>query len=332
MKISYLQIALVMCAVGSAAPSFGQYAPPTSGGYRPPVYAPYAQPTMGRGVPQFMASRPMPTQVAPAVPSFRPVNPPSQATQRIMVASRTPNTASQGRAPAKVASAQTYQPSGGWVAPTASMGTSYGTAGYGAPGGYAQTGGYGAGQAPVAQGDSGPMPSGDCGGESGGCAPACGGGCGLCGCIGGCFRGCFHQCCCCLSGHTCCTPLKGTGDLVQHMPFFGTTHGYYYFRPYHVMHVFSQQELATRWGGDARNPYDNSMFERVYQQMGVDARSAQPTLGTVPSSVAPMMVPTYPTPVPAYQPAPAYQPMPQMAPATVIPSQPSTEYVPTPVR
>ena len=70
--------------------------------------------------------------------------------------------------------------------------------------------------------------------------------------------------------------------MVQHMPFFGTTHGYYYFRPYHVMHVFSQQELATRWGGDPRNPYDNTMFHRIYDQMGVEAKPKAPPVGAAP--------------------------------------------------
>lgn len=290
MKTTFLQIALAVCAAG-AAPSYAQYAAP-SGGYRAPVYSPSVQQPTGRGVPQFTAARPSNT-TAPAVPSFKPVNPPSQATQRILVASKTPNTP-----PAKVASQPTYQPSGDWAAPTPSMGSNYG-------------GGYAGGPAPVAQG------GGDCGCNGGGGAVSYGGGdCG--GCAPSCGLGCFRGCGCCLAGHTCCVPFKGTGDLVQHMPFFGTTHGYYYFRPYHVMHVFSQQELATRWGGDARNPYDNSMFEKVYQQLGVDARSAQPTTGVSPAPA----LPTYPTPVPQYQ------PVPQMAPGTVVPSQPSGEFVP----
>jgi hypothetical protein len=182
-------------------------------------------------------------------------------------------------------------------------------------GGYAP-GGFSGGPAPTSA--PAPQAAGDCGCNDG----AVSGGGDTCGCAPSCGLGCLRGCGCCLAGHTCCVPFKTTGDLVQHMPFFGTTHGYYYFRPYHVMHVFSQQELATRWGGDARNPYDNTIFEKVYQQMGVDARSAQPTTGVVPATV----LPTYPTPVPNYQ------PVPQMTPGTVVPTQPSGEIVPSPIR
>jgi hypothetical protein len=123
------------------------------------------------------------------------------------------------------------------------------------------------------------------------------------------------------------------------MPFFGTTHGYYYFRPYHVMHVFSQQELATRWGGDPRNPYDNTIFQRIYEQMGIEAKP-EPKKGTPTIEVPTVPEQEYlvpgqaPTPVPTYTPAtPTYVPG---APATPMPGRtitplPNVEPVPTPI-
>ncbi|MGC3966114.1 MAG: hypothetical protein QM775_01705 [Pirellulales bacterium] len=134
------------------------------------------------------------------------------------------------------------------------------------------------------------------------------------------------------------------------MPHFGTTHGYYYFRPYHVMHVFSQQELATRWGGDPRNPYDNTMFQSVYQQLGVDAATvkarAEQAAKEAQAAAGAQATQEYvvPTPVPAYPMAPQYVPghesvippgaIPQGIPQGVMPQGavpvpgPAVEYVP----
>ena len=122
-------------------------------------------------------------------------------------------------------------------------------------------------------------------------------------------------------------------------------HGYYYFRPYHVMHVYSQQELATRWGGDPRNPYDNTMFQRIYEQMGIEAKPVTATTTVTPEYTVPG--PTYtPTPVPTYQPSPqpfGISPGMQMTPglpvtpgATTLPGgslpMPSIEPIPSPGR
>ena len=78
-----------------------------------------------------------------------------------------------------------------------------------------------------------------------------------------------------------------TGDLVQHMPYCAAGKGYYYFRPYHVMHVFAQQEMVTRWGGDPRNPYDNTLFGRVYQYMNIEPHD-MPEEIVVPDSLEPV--------------------------------------------
>jgi hypothetical protein len=338
MKTSIMKFAVALGAVVATAPAYGQYQAPAQGGaYRAPVYSPYAAaPNAGQGRPQFTASRPTTPVAQQSVPSFRPVNPPSQSTKRILMASRTAPTPAPTpvRAPASTAQAapqsnpSMWQPSMNaqdWNPPTPSMHTNMGAGGYGGQQPYAgqQQGGPADGNVP-----SGDVGGGECGAE--GCAPGCGRGC-------------------CLFGHSCC--FRSPGDMVLHMPFFGTTHGYYYFRPYHVMHVFSQQELATRWGGDPRNPYDNRMFERVYQQMGVDVKSTTPTTNTMPSNIGlPTMSPEYVTPnqgMPTPTPVPMYpqnmQPNMQVpqAPGMSLPTVPSPngigpggqiEYVPGPTR
>jgi len=114
--------------------------------------------------------------------------------------------------------------------------------------------------------------------------------------------------------------------MAQHTPFFGTTHGYYYFRPYHVMHVFSQQELATRWGGDPRNPYDNTMFDRIYEQLGVQSKvPLKGAAGQQPPLPGQEYLtpgqPITPTPVPGYEQLPQNYGVPPMygTPSTQIP-------------
>ncbi|MCE9604793.1 MAG: hypothetical protein K8U03_07825 [Planctomycetia bacterium] len=267
-----------VCFAAAAGESHAQYQQP---------YSRYAQPQQARANPQ--AARPaygvQQTAMRPGTNTYaaspatayalKPVNPPSPATQRLLMANRTQPTpapapvapaapASQARSNVRLPASPAAQ---NWNAPPYAQydtGAAYGSGSFG--------GGGSMGAAPI-----GPQPDPNVSGGpvgDGGAAPCdggqCGGGgCGIGGCCGlGALRG-----CCCLGGgglcQSCC--LRTTGDLVQHMPFFGTTHGYYYFRPYHVMHVFSQQELATRWGGDPRNPYDNTMFQRTYEAMGVDA-------------------------------------------------------------
>lgn len=282
-------------AMRQAPAAQAYYAPQQQRGYQQPGYA--VQPVS-------TAMRPGTTTYAgsPAV-GLKPVNPPSAATQRILMASRTGTNVStaQNTAPAKppVAPPQQYWNSGMNASPwEASQGASYGAPQGSAFG--AQGSAYGAPQADAISGGGygGPAPAGggQCCGNGGGAVggDCCGSSCGGCGCL-----------------HGCCL-LKSTGDLVQHMPHFGTTHGYYYFRPYHVMHVFSQQELATRWGGDPRNPYDNTMFQNVYQQLGVDAatvkaraeqaaKDAQATNQAAQEYVVPTPLPNYPT-APQYVP------------------------------
>jgi len=273
----------VACFGSAASQATAQYQaqPQYRQPYSPYAAAPAARPVANYPTAGYQAPRPVypvqqtamrpSTNTYAATPSsnfaLKPLNPPSPATQRILMANRTQPTPApaQGPAGAPAAARSTVRlpPSpaqANWNAlPYASNDTgaaAYGSGGMGAAPVNAQPD---AGQnyGPVAGGGA-PCQNGDCNG--GDCN---GGSCGLGRCCG-----LSSLCCCGGLGHVCC--IKSTGDLVQHTPFFGTTHGYYYFRPYHVMHVFSQQELATRWGGDPRNPYDNTIFQKTYETMGVD--------------------------------------------------------------
>jgi len=275
-----------------------------------------------------VAMRPTTTSYAaqPASYQFKPVNPPSQATQRLLLASKntpTPAPPVNGGAMVRPVSNSTSAPpqqywnaqatnAQPWVpgntAPAYGGGASYGPGAYGPAAG-----------GPIAEGSDygGGGGGGECCGNGGTCGgDACGAGCGGC---------------CCLAGYRCCLCIRSTGDMTQHMPFFGTTHGYYYFRPYHVMHVFSQQELATRWGGDARNPYDNCLFQKVYEQMGVAATLPAVSVAAPPSTpdyVVPNGTNVVPTPMPSAAPAPQYNAVPQYSPGTQY--APGPQYGPVP--
>jgi hypothetical protein len=309
------------CCVWSALPASAQYTGyATQGRPTGPMMAPagYGQPALQYGRPQAsVAMRPTTNSYAaqPVNYQFKPVNPPSQATQRLLLASKntpTPAPPINGGAPVRPVSNTSAPPQQYWnssatnaqpwvngnTAPAYGGGASYGPASYGPQAG-------------------GPIPEG--GDYAGGGGECCGGGGDACGsACGGCC--CFlKRHCCGLFGGCChrlgsCLCVRSTGDMAPHMPFFGTTHGYYYFRPYHVMHVFSQQELATRWGGDARNPYDNSMFQKVYEQMGVAATLPAVSVAAPPSTpdyVVPNGTNVVPTPVPSAAPAPNYNTAPQ---------------------
>jgi hypothetical protein len=65
--------------------------------------------------------------------------------------------------------------------------------------------------------------------------------------------GCENGCC----GNTC--------NMPQHLMYYPADHGYYYFSPYNYRTVLQQKLAVTRYGGDSRNPYDNTMFQSVYE-------------------------------------------------------------------
>lgn len=328
MRKFFFSLTLAACAAGFASDATAQYyqqphyqqpAPQAAaampGRYAPAAQAHYAPAQRGYAVqPTSVAMRPGTTTyaAAPVSAGFKPVNPPSAATQRLLLASRSQPTPAPAPAPAAAAAGArpnvpAAAPQQYWNSSVNSLpwdqsnGAAYGAApaqGAPAPQADPNIGGYGA-----------PAGGGECGANGGTCE------------AGGCNTGCG----CCLCRHCL---LRSTGDLVQHMPHFGTTHGYYYFRPYHVMHVFSQQELATRWGGDPRNPYDNTMFQNIYQQMGVDAATVKARAeADAKAAAAKVNVPTMqeyvvPTPIPNYPGMPQYVPGQDGVPQGIVPQGP----------
>jgi len=67
-------------------------------------------------------------------------------------------------------------------------------------------------------------------------------------------------------------------NMYQHYPYWPKDHGYYYFRPYNMVHVAIQRDLAASWGEDPRNPYDHKVFDRVYQAMNAEEAAKAETL------------------------------------------------------
>ena len=61
--------------------------------------------------------------------------------------------------------------------------------------------------------------------------------------------------------------------MAQRLEYWPTEHGYYYFRPYNLVHVRDQREIARSWGEDPRNPYDHKVFDRVYDALKAERTS-----------------------------------------------------------
>lgn len=138
---------------------------------------------------------------------------------------------------------------------------------------------------------------------SGDMCPQCGHS-GDCGHEAGCANGCLNTC-----------------NMPQHHAYFPAANGYYYFRPYQHRHVPEQQQAVARYGGDPRNPYDNSVFNKVYAELGIPEEVAPDT--TESDTISPPQMPLpqppveRPTPVtpPPVKPAPV-----EPAPAPAVPS------------
>ncbi|MCA9246126.1 MAG: hypothetical protein KDA42_03395 [Planctomycetales bacterium] len=60
------------------------------------------------------------------------------------------------------------------------------------------------------------------------------------------------------------TLFHSTCDMHQHLPYCSRPNSYYYFRPYQIEHVAIQQEFVRSYGGNPKHPYENSVFDRVY--------------------------------------------------------------------
>jgi hypothetical protein len=84
-------------------------------------------------------------------------------------------------------------------------------------------------------------------------------------------------CSSCGGRHDCCGPysfrchfLFSPCDMSLHMPYWNRERGYYYFRPYHVVHVLQQQEKTASWGGNVQNPYDNRFLDKIHDEWEAD--------------------------------------------------------------
>jgi len=55
--------------------------------------------------------------------------------------------------------------------------------------------------------------------------------------------------------------------MMQHIPYISEPKSDYYFRPYNVLQIAPQQSEVMHYGGNIRSPYDNSMFDKVYDKM-----------------------------------------------------------------
>lgn len=86
----------------------------------------------------------------------------------------------------------------------------------------------------------------------------------------------------CTDAHADCDDLRyyltlgcrcrTTCNMYQHYPYFPTFHGYYYFRPYHWTYIRRDQEIAARLGEDPRFPYQTTVFDYVYDALGIEAK------------------------------------------------------------
>jgi hypothetical protein len=75
--------------------------------------------------------------------------------------------------------------------------------------------------------------------------------------------------------------------MPQHYIYFAEPKFYYYFRPYNWFHIPVQQDDVRAFGGDPRHPYDNRVFQSVYDQLHFD-EPAPETILPPDVPVAPM--------------------------------------------
>jgi hypothetical protein len=150
---------------------------------------------------------------------------------------------------------------------------------------------------------------GSCGVSSG--CPSRGGGHGAC--VGRMLGfGCENGCC----GNTC--------NMPQHLMYHPTNHGYYYFIPYNYRTVLQHKLAVTRYGGDSRNPYDNSMFQNIYEGLepvSFEMRDPRPPQQEAPQTLEPEQQAAPRTPQPPPSPEIPVLP-PELPQAPVLPPAP----------
>jgi hypothetical protein len=124
--------------------------------------------------------------------------------------------------------------------------------------------------------------------------------------------GCENGCC----GNTC--------NMPQHLMYYPADHGYYYFSPYNYRTVLQQKLAVTRYGGDSRNPYDNTMFQSVYEGLepvSFELSDPRPPQQEAPRTLEPAQQAAPRTPQPP--PAPEIPVLPpELPPAPVLPPAP----------
>ena len=97
-----------------------------------------------------------------------------------------------------------------------------------------------------------------------------------------CRRSCENQSCC--ERHRNRNSWKRahtTGDMYPHFPYRPRYGGYYYFRPYNYMNIYTHQSQIINMGGDPRNPYSVSMFGPIYEEFGASAPTLDVPAGSV---------------------------------------------------
>jgi hypothetical protein len=55
--------------------------------------------------------------------------------------------------------------------------------------------------------------------------------------------------------------------MPQHLPYANPSWGYYFFRPYNFTVLLDQRAEVAALGGNPIQPYDNSLFDRIYQEV-----------------------------------------------------------------
>lgn len=112
--------------------------------------------------------------------------------------------------------------------------------------------------------------------NGGGCNTGCPSDCGDCGHGGKCGHGgLFHGCGLGHHGgywakHCLPSPWHAPGNMAPRFPYEAYPHTYYYFRPYNMLHIPQQQEIARGWVDDPGLPYSNGVFAKVYAEYEAD--------------------------------------------------------------
>jgi hypothetical protein len=59
----------------------------------------------------------------------------------------------------------------------------------------------------------------------------------------------------------------GACSMPPHYMYYPESHGHYYFRPYNYRTILRHQDSVGRYGGDRRHPYDNRLFQSLYEEV-----------------------------------------------------------------